>query len=413
WLALAFNLPGFFIGMGCVDGNWFFPLVHLVSVTVESLFCAGCVVLGYQLCIRWFGRERLEGLMTLAQVFIGIAAVLGGQIVPRVMLRYDKAITATLETWWVCLLPPAWFAGLNDAIAGQGDAGSWGLAGIGIVCTGLVLWLAFGKLAGDYDAGLRALQETSAPRPKKRSRRQWLQLLINTPLLRWWLGNSVERASFHLTSAYLLRDRDVKLRIYPGIAPTLALPLIILFGSRNPDDAGSFFIALSGMFLGTTAMLGMNLLQFSQQWQASDLFRVAPVHGPGQFCLGASRAVMTFLAVPLVMLIGVVAWASRGNFELLLLLVPGILTLPVFALFPCIGGKAIPLSHPTEEAKSARQGLRMFSAFIIASIMAAIASSAWSAGWFVCFLLCETAVVVVLRSMMRASLNRTQWSRLD
>jgi hypothetical protein len=36
----------------------------------------------------------------------------------------------------------------------------------------------------------------------------------------------------------------------------------------------------------------------------------------------------------------------------LLLLLPGMLALPVYALVPCLLGEAVPLSKPTEEAKS-------------------------------------------------------------
>ena len=64
WLAAAFNLGGFIAGVFARDGGWLFPLAHALSTVLEALFCTGCVVLTYQLCLRWFGRERLEGLMT-------------------------------------------------------------------------------------------------------------------------------------------------------------------------------------------------------------------------------------------------------------------------------------------------------------------------------------------------------------
>jgi hypothetical protein len=64
WLAGAFNLVGLFVEFGS-HGNRRFPIAHLCSTTLQALFCTGCVVLVYQLCLRWFGRERLEGLMTI------------------------------------------------------------------------------------------------------------------------------------------------------------------------------------------------------------------------------------------------------------------------------------------------------------------------------------------------------------
>lgn len=124
WLAGALNLAGFFVGLAAEDGGWGFPLVHVISTTLEALFCTGGVVLVYQLCLRWFGRERLDGLMTAAQVLVAVAAVVGGQIVPHLMRRFGERISL-VDSWWIGLLPPAWFAGFDDALAGGGAPGSW------------------------------------------------------------------------------------------------------------------------------------------------------------------------------------------------------------------------------------------------------------------------------------------------
>src|SRR5438477_1356307 len=62
WLAAAFNLAGLLVGVWAKDGGWLFPVAHVISTTMEALFCTGWVVLVYQLCLRWFGRERLDSL---------------------------------------------------------------------------------------------------------------------------------------------------------------------------------------------------------------------------------------------------------------------------------------------------------------------------------------------------------------
>src|ERR1043165_7384019 len=82
WLAGAFNLVGFAIGV--TSGGWGFVPAHMVATVLEALFCVGFVVMAYELCLRWFGRERLDGFMTTAQVLISVGAVMAGQILPRV-----------------------------------------------------------------------------------------------------------------------------------------------------------------------------------------------------------------------------------------------------------------------------------------------------------------------------------------
>ncbi|HZT22436.1 MAG TPA: hypothetical protein VFB55_05965 [Verrucomicrobiae bacterium] len=409
WLAGAFNLVGLFVGFGS-GGNWRFPVVHIFSTTLEALFCTGCVVLVYQLCLRWFGRERLENLMTVSQVIVSIAAVMASQILPQIVMHVDRILNVSELSWRVNLLPPAWFAGLDDAFSGSGLLGSWILAAIGLGATALVLWIAFDKLARDYEIGLQALNETVST-PIKRGSRRLIVRLVNLPPLSWWLREPVTRASFLLTTAYLIRDRDVKLRVYPGIAPMLIIPFIFLVqnhGRGGSNDPG-FIVTFSGIYLGMVPLLGLQMLQFSQQWQASDIFRLAPLRGPAAICHGARRAVLCLLALPTILLVALIVWLMRGNLSQLALFLPGIIALPVFALVPNLGGHGVPLSQPPDAAKSATRGLNMIVVMIIALALAGVASLSWKQGWFWWLVPGEAVVAISLYSVMRLALAKANW----
>ncbi len=409
WIAFAFNLAGIFAGLGAPDGGWRFPIAHIISTIFEALFCVGCVVLVYQLCLRWFGRERLEGLMTTAQVFVTIGAVLSAQILPRLVFRFHHVLTASESSAWIIFLPPAWFAGFDDALSGSATPLSWLLGGMAAAFTVIVLWLAFGKLAHSYEAGLQVLNET-ARQPKRRGRR-WLEIFVNAPPLRWWLHNPVERASFLLTAAYLFRDRDTKLRIYPGIAPMLILPFIFLMQSSG--NAGSFGVAFSGGYLGLIPLIGLNTLQYSQQWQASDIFRSAPIIGPASICHGARRAILCLLTLPVLIFFALLCIFIHPQVSTLWLLLPGIVTLPVYALVPAAIGRAVPLSSPIEEAKSAGRGLTMVLVMFISIGLSFLASFAWDGGWFWEFFVIETTASIVVYFFMRALLNRVRWKSAE
>jgi len=413
WLAGAFNLVGFLIGVAAEGGGWLFPIAHAISIAMEALFCTSCVVLVYQLCLRWFGRERLDGLMTTAQVLVAVAAVLGGQVVPQLLRRFSGRINFDLHSWWIALLPPAWFAGLDDALAGSGALGSWVLAGVAFLASAAVLWLAFGKLAHDYGTGLQTLNETTRSARQKRAGRRWIEVLVDAPPLRWWLRDSVARAAFLLTAAYLVRDRDTKLRIYPGLAPMLAMPFIFLVQDFSRGGMGGFGVAFAGSYLGLIPLLGLGLLQYSQQWQAADLFRAVPLPGPAPLCHGARRAVLCLLTIPVIVVFGLVVWIIQRDSSRLALLLPGIIALPVYAMIPCLGGKGVPLSLPTEEAKSARRGLVMVGVMFSSMALSGVALWAWMTGWFHWLLLGETICVAVLYWGMRASLASARWESMD
>lgn len=408
WLAGAFNMVGLFVGFGA-SANWGFPVIHVFSTTLEALFCTGCVVLMYQLCLRWFGRERLEGLMTISQVIVSVAAVMISQILPQLVMRFDRVLKVSELPWWVNLLPPAWFAGLDDAFSGSHLFSAWLLAALAVGVTAVVLWVAFDKLARDYELGLQVLNEAVSPRAKKQNHRRWLDRLVNVPPLNWWLRNPVERASFLLTAAYLLRDRDVKLRVYPGIAPILIIPFVFLIRNHGgPNDPG-FGLPLAGIYLGLVPLFGLQLLQYSQQWQAADIFRAAPVAGPAPICHGARRAVLCLLAAPMAVLVGLIFWFMQGNFSQVALLIPGIIALPVFALVPNLGGHGIPLSQPADASKAAGRSLNMIIVTVIAFALSGVTSVAWSNGWFWRLVGVETITAVVLYFTLRARLAQVRW----
>jgi hypothetical protein len=325
------------------------------------------------------------------------------------------------DAWWLWLPPPAWFAGFDDALAGDGRPASWGLAAVGLVVTALVLWLAFGKLAHAYVSGLQALGETAAPRRARRTRGRWLGRLIAAPPLCWWLRDSVSRASFQLTLAYLVRDRDVKLRLYPGLAPFLVFPLLMLFQARlhfTPDQPvqarfAGYGLAFSGAYLGLIPMLALGILQYSQHWQAADLFRAVPLSGPARLFHGTRQAVLLFLVLPMLILFAVAARLLGADWSSLALLLPGILLLPLYALVPGLRGGVVPLSQPIESAKAAGRGLTMLVSMFLSIAVGGVATLAWGFGWFAWFLAAEVVVAAVLYVILRRHLNAVPWSSME
>ncbi|HWD93665.1 MAG TPA: hypothetical protein VG938_15085 [Verrucomicrobiae bacterium] len=412
WLAAGLNLAGFFVGVSATDGGMLFPIVHAGSTVLEALFCTSCIVLVYQLCLRWFGRERLDGIMTTAQVIVAIAAVAAGQLLPRLLLRFNSAGLLRFRpgTWWIGLLPPGWFAGMDDALAGSHAMGSRLLGGVGLLATVVVVWLAFGKLAQSYEAGLQTLSETVTP-ARPRSQRRWTEILVATPPFKWFFRTPMSRASFLLVTAYLFRDRDIKLRIFPGLAPMLIIPLIFLIQDEHMSK--NFGLAFSGGFLATLPLIALDLLQYSQQWQASDIFRVAPMTGPGELCRGARRAVLWLLAAPMVILIAAVIWCVQRDATQLLLFLPGIILMPVVAMIPAIMRRGVPLSLPNEEAKSAGRTLKMFVVIPLALVLSGLTTWAFSHHWFGWLVLGELMVVVPVYFFLRMVTAKLRWRSLE
>ncbi|MEO7099990.1 MAG: hypothetical protein ABI162_11555 [Luteolibacter sp.] len=413
WLSLAFNLAGMIGGTLSQSGSLFFAPAHALSSAASALFCTSGVVLVYQLCLRWFGRERLDGLMTSAQVVMSLTLVFGSQIAPRMMNYLPGEIHLAAKTWWLTLLPPAWFAGLDEALIGRANPSEWALAALGVSVTTAVVALAFGKLAGSYETGLQTLGEATQTRPSKSGRPRALQRLVSLPPLSWLLRHPVERAGFLLVGGYMLRDRDVKLRLYPGLAPIVMMPVIMLANGMRHGGSDNFMLLLGGSYIPLLPMIALNLLRYSQHWQAADVFLATPTLGPGRLMIGARKAVEVLLVVPaLLIMASVFVWIA-GGFSGLTQLLPGILALPIYSRISSLRRDHLPLSLPGEEAKSAGRGMRMVVAMFSAMIVGGIAGLARHFGYFIPFLIVEAVVAAVSAVLMDLNTRKLAWSLID
>src|SRR5204863_6717541 len=159
---------------------------------------------------------------------------------------------------------------------------------------------------------------------------------------------------------------------------------------ERAHDGAAFGAAFAGSYLGLIPLQGLSFLQYSQQWHAAEIFRAAPIPGPAPLCHGARLAVLCVLTFPVLVLYGLILWLVGIKASHLALLLPGLIALPIYALVPCLGGKAVPLSLPTEEAKSAGRGIHMIAVMMVSFALAGLATWSWSAGWFRWLLLVET-----------------------
>lgn len=412
WITCAFNIAGMIAGTVAGNGSPWFAPVHFLSTCLTSLFCTGSVVLLYQLCLRWFGRERLDNLMTTAQVLLAVIMVAGSQLIPQWMTGMKGVIDPVAGKSWLFVLPPAWFAALDEALLGRGTGPVLVMAGAGLLITGTILAFAFGRMAHAYEEGLQTLAESQPRTPRAAGSKRILERLMDGPILGWLLKDPITRASFRLTAAYLFRDRDMKLRLYPGLAPVMVLPVVFLVQGITRNDEG-WGIALGGGYFGMIPLMAMNLIQFSQHWQAADLYRLAPVEGPGPFIQGATRAVCFLLALPVMAIVLTGICLVPGGVAKASLLFPGLLAMPAFALIPGAIEKTVPLSRPTEEAKSAARGGVMMLLMMLSLVIPIIALVAKNYGMFGRFLIAEALVVVCACWVLSKAIAHKKWDPLE
>ena len=404
-LAMALNLFPTFFGLAIRGAHLWFPAIHLFSMVVLCIFCAAAVVCVYGIIIRFLDREKFDNFAAWSQVAMSILFIGGYQVVPRLLSHFEGF---SLEPYaqYLFPLPPAWFAGLDSAAAGDLPFGA--LLGLtGLAATAALAYVAIGKLSPSYGEGLAKIAETRSGAPERVRVRQSREL--RNPLLRWWLRDPIELRAFRLAAAYMRRDRDIKLRLYPSLTIFLVYPVISLM-----DRKGGGFSAFAPLFmvwmLGMLPYQAMQTLQMSQQHLAADIFAIAPLQSAAPVFHGVRKATIVYLFLPALIVTGLLTgYLNPEGLRSLQLALPGLLAIPLITLAPALTGDYLPLSRPVARGdQSSRSiGLMLFSMMGMAIVAGATyIASILGVLWYMLGI--EVVVVIVVYNLM----NRTITNRV-
>ncbi len=403
-LATALNLFPSIFGVAITGTRIWFPAVHLLSMAVLCIFCGAAVVCTYGIVIKFLDREKFDNFAAWSQVAMSVIFIGGYQVVPRLLERFEGLSLAPYARY-LFALPPAWFAGFDSALAGRMPFGGV-LALIGLLTTVALAYLAIGRLSSGYAEGLAKISETRTAAPaRERSRKQ---PRLGNPVLRWWLRDPIELWSFRLAGAYMRRDRDMKLRLYPSLTIFLVFPLISLL-NRNNSGFSALLPLLTIWMMSMLPLQAMQTLQMSQNYLAADLFSIAPLQTAAPVFHGVRKAAIVYLLLPALVLSGVlIAVLAPGGLMGVELAVPGLIGIPVLSLAPGIFEDYLPLSRPASrgEQSSRNLGLTFVSMFLMAGVMI-VAYAAWKFEvlWYV------IGVEVVLAVVAYYLLNRVIQNR--
>ncbi len=415
-LALALNLVGWIAATFVKGFGWRWLLAHALTTTMLMVGSAAGTVVVYQLCLRWFGRERLDNLLATLQALMAIVMAVGAQLVPR--LAANKDFAALSEVHGALLLaPPIWFGAVDAWLCGALPVGSV-LAPL-LLAVGLpafAAWLAFGRLARSFGVGLMALHEgSSLERDRTADRR--LGAIANSRLLRLWMRDPVERHSFVLASAYLLRDRETKVKVLPGIAPLLVMPVLMCTTTGTSERFAatlSLFALFPIGYLAFVPMQPLMLLQHSEQWRAAELLRAAPLPHWAPLFHGARKAVLLWLVVPIVVLVLGLLWLVTRDAKVVRIGLVFVVTMPLYTMIPGLFSAWLPMSVPNLHTHQVAQGclmavLTMGSGAVYIGTLAA----ADHFGWFWPVAVAALAISALLHWAMLARVRSIPWPRMD
>jgi hypothetical protein len=406
-LAGALNLFPMFCGVAADGARVWFPVVHLFSMVLLCVFCAAAVVCTYGLVIKFLDREKFDNFAAWSQVVMSVMFVGGYQIVPRLMNRFE-GLSLTPYARYLFPLPPAWFAGIDSWVAGDMTASGALLGAVGLLSTVALSYVAIGRLAPSYGEGLTRLSENRSrtSQPATVSRRP---TSIRNPILRWWLRDPVEQWAFRLAAAYMRRDRDIKLRLYPSLTVFLIFPLMNLL-DRNRHGFSAFLPLVTIWVLGMMPYQTLQTLQMSQDHLAADIFAIAPLPSAAPVFHGVRKATIYYLLIPSLCVAAIlIGYLAPGGSEGLLLAVPGVVAIPVLSLMPAAAQDYLPLSRPVARGEqSSRNVSLLFMTMLAMAGVLVVSYLAWESGLIWYLVAIEGVVAILLYQYLNRKIrNRT------
>ncbi len=297
------------IGIAVSGSEWVFPLIFFPVAMIANLVAASFIILIYTGLLRVLPYERFKDILAYLQIVFTFLLFFSYQLIPRLSEKFIHEGTDVSGTW-LYAVPPAWFAGSVQVLLGRNrPIDSW-LALTAFTATILLFFVSFRRISLQYAHQIANLQ-TTKNKGKIKSYGSNQKGFLNS-LSRKFLPTGEALAGFQLTSSMIKKDRSVKMTLYPILGLPLAfLALAIIDNSiTDPFVRGSFLEKLHDMsyivifFIFFVCYTLQNGLLYAQEWEASWLYRVAPITSPGRFYQGVKTALLLRLILPFFLLLG-------------------------------------------------------------------------------------------------------------
>ena len=204
---------------------------HFATVALACVFVFSALITAQCLLLVLFGRRAAQAASVTFQVLFAVGLVQLLYFLPELdrILRAGGASHEGLAT--LAPLPPTWFFGLYEQLAGTADANSAALGGLALQLTIGTALTAVGLYASSYDRLSQRALEGAAPRgsasafrPTLRSR--WLAGVVNRPV-----AQAVR--AFTIQTLFRSRTHRMMFAVYGGFALAIILSSAVSIALRN------------------------------------------------------------------------------------------------------------------------------------------------------------------------------------
>lgn len=353
-------LPG--IVLSFVKFSWIAGFSFVLAIILSAAFSIFLINALYLLVLRITTPDRFQNIISYIQIAFTILVYASYQVVPRL---FDKSLNEQFTLGhsfsWLAA-PPYWYGALLSMVT-QPLADpvliTAAILAILMPIVGLVVVVKY--FAPTFNQKLSMIAGSGAelmPAAKKNISSH--AGIYSRTMAKIFTRQGVERESFLFNWKQMLRSREFKMKVYPGIGYLLVLAVLPMLRSKASfssfannlrlGEGGSKFFIMSMLYItGLLVLTAIGQMTYSDKFKASWIFRSTPVQQPGLLLSGGAKAAFAQFLLPAYVLVAAPLWVING-WDIVVHLVTsfaGLLFITAFITY--MGDRHLPWSAPPND----------------------------------------------------------------
>ncbi len=281
-------------------------------ILILELFFILCIIIVltsflYGFILHFFDGEKLKDIINYVQIGISILLLISYQFVGDAFEIFNQDIVFN-PSWWVFLLPPAWFAAPFQLILGNDSSLIYIILSIFAMIIPIVGLLLYNKaITPFFERNLSKMSNSSG----RKARFLYLRDRVTFKISRYFCNSRMENIFLRFYRNILSQDRRLKLSISTTIGLSVIFPFIFLkdkidFNSLSNSmetlSQGNSYLWLysSIIFLATI----VSIISYSDDYKGAWIYRVLPIESYSMLSKLRVKVVLLKYALPLIIVIG-------------------------------------------------------------------------------------------------------------
>ncbi|HSC52996.1 MAG TPA: hypothetical protein VLC98_05235 [Phnomibacter sp.] len=322
-IMLPMSVPGL-IATGIKYG-WLSTIPFLAMVFPAVAFTIFLINAIYLLVLKLSTPEKFKSILSYIQIGFVILVYGSYQILPRMVSSVIDASSIIGYHPLLLVVPPYWFAAtMQQLILTKNELVVWIAMALSLLMPVIGMIAVVRFFAPTFNQKLSMIASGSVAdtpgkkhnsRWSKQSYSQWLSTIISR--------NRLERHAFLFSWKMMLRNRDFKLKVYPGFGYIIVIIVASMLRSKSNTNLfellrldsphASSMAVLAVLYLpGLTSMGAYAQTLYTENSKAGWIFHTSALQQPGRLIAGSAKAVLAQLQMPMLLLFSIVLFIING-----------------------------------------------------------------------------------------------------